>query len=115
MFFVLEKLFSLSHVRITPSLRNPGDLEQAAACVAGELAKLQARRGAEREIAEAMEDFQGLADEGLTWRLGQAAEARNRAERSRIDESPDMGEDRGALSNFLQNLIDREVWVKKKG
>jgi len=26
-----------------------------------------------------------------------------------------MGEDRAALSKHLQNLIDGEIWVKKKG
>ena len=45
-------------------------------CLAEELAKLDARRGARREIEEAMEDMDGLPDEGLTWRLSQAAEAR---------------------------------------
>ncbi|MGR3572648.1 DNA primase [Brevirhabdus sp.] len=111
----LENLFSLSHVRIVPAVRKPSDTELAIQCVTEELAKLAARRGALKEISEAAEDLAGQADEGLTWRLGQAAEARNSADRSRTDDSPDIGEDREELSNFLQNLIDGEVWVKKKG
>ncbi|WP_413876062.1 DNA primase [Albidovulum sp.] len=110
----LEKLFALAHVRIAPPVRDTAGSDFAAMCLAEELAKLDARRGVEAEIAEAMDDLSGLADEGLTWRLGQAAEARHRAERSKLDDDSDMGEDRGALSAELQRLIDAAVWEKKK-
>lgn len=110
----LEKLFALAHVRIAPPVRNAEETDFAAMCLAEELAKLEARRGAEAEVAEAMEDLAGLADEGLTWRLGQATAARHRAERSKLDDDSDMGEDRGALSAELQRLIDAAVWEKKK-
>jgi DNA primase len=78
----LEKLFALRHVQISPAVRNAEDHALALACVQEELAKLAARRGATREIADAAQDIETLADEGVTWRLGQAAEARNRAERA---------------------------------
>ena len=78
----LEKLFALRHVQIAPPVLRPEDEEAAAMCLAEELDKLMAARGAESEIAEAMQELTGLADEGLTWRLSQAAEARNRAGRS---------------------------------
>jgi len=110
----LEKLMSLAHVRIAPPVRNLDDAELATMCLAEELAKLEARRGAVAEVAEAMEDLTGLADEGLTWRLSQAAAARHRAERSKLDDDSDMGEDRAALSAQLQDLIDRAVWEKKR-
>jgi DNA primase len=110
----LEKLMALAHVRIAPPVRNFEDTELATMCLAEELAKLEARRGAAAEVEEAMEDLIGLADEGLTWRLSQAAAARHRAERSRIDDDSDMGEDRAALSAQLQSLIDRAVWEKKR-
>ena len=77
----LEKLLSQPHVAIAPPVRSPGDQEMAILCVAEALAKLDARRGVAREISEAMEDLSGVADEGLTWRLGQAAEAVNSAGR----------------------------------
>ncbi|APX90935.1 DNA primase [Brevirhabdus pacifica] len=109
----LEKLFALSHVQISPPFRHRDDAELAAQTVRQELSKLASRRGVQREIDEASQDLEGLADEGLTWRLGQAAEARDRAERWGVDDSPDMGEDRDALSKMLQDLIDGEVWVKK--
>ena len=69
----LEKLFSQRHVAINPAVRRAGDQEAARMCLAEELAKLTARRGHAREIAEAVEDMAGVADEGLTWRLRQAA------------------------------------------
>ncbi|MFC7705383.1 DNA primase [Plastorhodobacter daqingensis] len=109
----LEKLMALSHVQIAPPVRNVGDTELARMCLAEEFAKLEARRGMLREIEEAVEDLDGLVDEGLTWRLSQAAAARHRAERSALDDATDLGEDRTALSRHLQSLIDGEIWVKK--
>ena len=77
----LEKLFAQRHLALTPAIRRPGDADMARMCLAEELAKLNARRGHAREIEEAMEDILGLADEGVTWRLGQAARALDRADR----------------------------------
>ena len=76
----LEKLFGQRHVTISPAIRKP-DPDTAALCLAEELAKLNARRGHAREIEDAMEDIAGLADEGVTWRLGQAVRALDRADR----------------------------------
>jgi DNA primase len=76
----LEKLYAQSHIAVIPAIRHPQDRDAAMQCLAEEFAKLEAFRGAEREIREAVEDIERLADEGLTWRLGQAAEARQRAE-----------------------------------
>ncbi|PJE36180.1 DNA primase [Pseudooceanicola lipolyticus] len=78
----LENLFALRHVAINPSVRSPGDVERASMTLGEELAKLEAHRGWEAEIADAVEDLAHVADEALTWRLGQAAEARNAAMRS---------------------------------
>jgi len=110
----LEALLSHPHVLIAPPVRNRADSELAALCLAEELAKLAARRGARREIDDAVQDLSGFADEGLTWRLSQAAAARHRAENPPRPESVDMGEDRAAMSNHLQNLINARVWEKKK-
>ena len=109
----LDAVLSRPHVAIAPAVRNPQDHDLAALCLAEELAKLEARRGARREIADAMEDMDGLPDEGLTWRLSQAADARHRSERIGPTDSSDLGEDRAALSRQLQRLIDDQVWVKK--
>ena len=110
----LEKLLSLGHVAIAPPIRNADDTDFARLCLRGEIAKLAARRGVNKEVDDAVEDLDGMADEGLTWRLGQATAARHRAETTTLTDSSDLGEDRDALSNHLQSLIDGEVWIKKR-
>lgn len=82
----LEKLFSLNHVKISPDVRVPGNAETAVLCVTQEFAKLTTKQGAEREINEAVQDLGDVPDEGITWRLGQAAAARNDAERSQTED-----------------------------
>ncbi|MGB3247395.1 MAG: DNA primase [Sulfitobacter sp.] len=78
----LENLTSQRHVAITPCIRNPGNRDMAAMTLAEELAKLEAMRGLNAEIAEAMEDLSGVADEGVTWRLSEAARAADKAQRT---------------------------------
>jgi DNA primase len=94
----LEKLFAPSHIRIAPAIRHPDDAEMVLTCLTEELAKLEAIRGARAETDDAMHDIEAMADEGLTWRLSQAAEARNRAIRSEGEDKSvfDVG-DNGAL------------------
>jgi DNA primase len=112
---LLETLFAQRHVNSAPPVRNATDTELALMCTAEALAKLDARRGARREIEDAMEDLTGLADEGLTWRLSKAAEALQGPARLNLEMANDMGEDRAALSKQLQNMIDNQIWVKKRG
>jgi DNA primase len=84
-----------------------------ALCLAEDFAILAARRAARRELEEAMHDFDALPDEGLTWRLSQAAAALEKAGRSAAAPT-DLGEDREGLSNHLQSLIDNQIWVRKR-
>jgi DNA primase len=109
----LDDLMARPHVLIAPPVRNQKDTDLAVMCLAEEFAKLAARRGARREVADAVEDLSGVADEGLTWRLAQAALARHKADHPNRDDTADLGEDRAALSNHLQRLIDSKVWEKK--
>ncbi|MGL4280116.1 MAG: DNA primase, partial [Albidovulum sp.] len=109
----LDAVLTRPHVAISPAVRSTGDHDLASLCLAEELAKLEAQRGARREIEDAMEDMDGLPDEGLTWRLSRAADARHRSEKTGPTDSADLGEDRAALSRHLQGLIDDQVWVKK--
>jgi DNA primase len=67
-------------------VRYPGDAELASLTLSEELAKLMAQRGVQAEMHEAAEDMAGLADEAITWRLAQAAEARNKALRSQQED-----------------------------
>ncbi|MCW1920634.1 DNA primase [Rhodobacter sp. KR11] len=110
----LDAVLARPHVLIAPPVRNREDTELATLCLAEEFAKLAARRGARREIEEAMEDMDRLPDEGLTWRLTQAAQARHRAENPHRNDTADLGEDRTAMSNHLQSLIDGKIWEKKR-
>ncbi|WP_122074206.1 DNA primase [Pseudophaeobacter sp. EL27] len=115
----LENLMALRHVAIIPCLRRPSDLDAARQTLAEEFAKLEAMRGLDAELAEAAEDLTGLADEALTWRLKQAAEARNRAVRSENEDKAnfDVGEngarlDREELDAFGA-LLDRIGFSEK--
>ena len=68
--------------------------------VAEELAKLSARRGARTEIEDAARDIEGLADEGLTWRLRQVSEGLTQAGRSGRDDKTeyDLGSNGARLN-----------------
>ena len=96
----LEKLSRSRHVAITPCLRKPGDVELARLTIIEELAKLEAHSGLNAEIAEAAEDMQGPADETVTWRLSQAAAARQAAQRAQAEDKTeyDLGPNGAAIS-----------------
>ena len=86
----LENRKAQRHVAITPCIRKPGNIEMTRMTVAEELAKLDAARGLDAEIAEAVEDLSGPADEGVTWRLSEAARAADMTRRSLHAESCDL-------------------------
>ena len=110
----LEKLLSLPHVALAPPVRHPGDTERATLTLSEEFAKLAARAGVKAELREAVEDIGGLADETLTWRLREATEACNRAQRSEQEDRTlyDLGdnglrldrEEREAFARLLGQL-----------
>lgn len=106
----LESLMAQPHVCCAPPVQRREDTDLAALVLTQEFARLAAERAIRAEVAEAAADLDGLPDEGLTWRLQQAAAARHRALRLNDDDTSDMGEDREALSSELQKLIDSEVW-----
>jgi len=78
----LENLLSQRHVAIMPCIRKPGDAEITTLTIAEELAKLAAVRGLKDEVDDAADDLSGEADEGVTWRLAEAARAADRAQRA---------------------------------
>ncbi|MCF6317297.1 MAG: DNA primase [Marinosulfonomonas sp.] len=108
----LAAVMAPRHVQISPAVRAAGNAQIAAMCVAEELAKLDARRGVLREIDEAVEDIAGLADEGLTWRLKEAAEARNRAVRS---EGEDTAVFDTAPSGAQMDREERDAFARLMG
>ena len=104
----LEKLMAQNHVAISPAVRRAGDRDVAMMCLAEEFAKLTARRGHAREIAEAVEDFDGFVDEGLTWRLGQAAAALDRAGRGNNEDRAeyDVGDNGARIKRDERSAFD---------
>ena len=114
----LERLLGLAHVRITPAGRPGADAAAALACIRDALARLDARRGAERERDEAVEDYAAGpgrgADETLTWRLAQANRRRDAASRAPQGDTGTEADAEAARSAHLQSLLDTRVWEKTK-
>src|SRR6056297_3125714 len=104
----LENLLRLPHVALAPPVRRPGDAEVARMTIAAELAKLSAERGWNAEVSEAAEDLAGWADEALTWRLGQAAEERQRALRNQTEDRAqyDLAENGARISRDEREQFD---------
>jgi len=104
----LENLMRQRHVAITPCIRNPGNVDMTAMTVAEELAKLEASRGLDAEIADAAEDLTGVPDEGVTWRLSEAARAADRARRSGHEDTAeyDVGDNGAHISRDERSALD---------
>jgi DNA primase len=104
----LERLWSQPHVAITPAVRRRGDTEAARMTIAEELAKLKAEVGWTAEVSEASEEIAGIADEAMTWRLGQAAETRNRAQRSQQEDKAEyeVGDNGARISRDERDAFD---------
>ncbi|TRD21581.1 DNA primase [Palleronia caenipelagi] len=95
----LEMLDRTRHLRVVPALRS-GDRATVENCLNEALAKLTARRGAEAELTEAMQEIADVTnDDVLTWRLAEASKARAAAERSRRETG--KGYDRAANGVLL--------------
>lgn len=111
---VLEKLFARPHLAVIPVISGHDDAEVARLCLAQEFAKLKSDRGAAREIEEVAEDIGRLADEGATYRLTEAARAREAARRSHSEDKTDFDvadsgalvdkKEREALDRVLQDI-----------
>ena len=104
----LENLLRQRHIAVVPCMRQPGVPEKVRQTVAAEFAKLNAARGLNAEIAEAVEDLSGVADEGLTWRLTEAVKAADKARRSGQEdrEEYEVGENGARISRHERNALD---------
>ncbi|UZD91744.1 DNA primase [Cognatishimia activa] len=116
----LDFLMGHPHVRIAPPVRRPGDVELARQTVSEEMQKLTAEAGWQAELAEAEEDLRDASDEAVTWRLGQAAEARNRALRSLQEDSAEyeVGDNGAPIDKderaALDALMERITFAKRQ-
>ena len=104
----LDQLLARPHVALCPPIRNPGTLEVAQMTLAEDLAKQQARMGLRAEIAEAEEELSGAADEAVTWRLTQAAEALNQSVKPQQKDKAeyDLGENGARISRQERGAFD---------
>ena len=104
----LENLLGRGHIAVNPYIRITRDKEKATMTVAGELAKLNSILGLDAEIAEAAEDLDGVADEGVTWRLSEAARAADRAIRSGQEDRKEyeVGANGARISRDEKNALD---------
>lgn len=104
----VENLMAQRHVAITPCIRKPGDADLTSMTIEEELAKLAAVRGLMAEVNDAADDLTGEADEGLTWRLAEAARAADLAHRAgQEDKAEYVIADNGAR-------LDREQVTKSR-
>ncbi|WP_371154742.1 DNA primase [Jannaschia sp. 2305UL9-9] len=110
----LDYLLAQPQIRISPVARPGADQEHARPCIHDAFTRLAARRGADRERVEAMEDFADGADEAMTWRLAQATQ-RKEAARKTAQQNEGTSEDGDAADkDYLQGLLDTRVWEKSR-
>ncbi|MBU2983609.1 DNA primase [Lentibacter algarum] len=107
--YALENLSTQPHLKVVPALRPEADEDLARMTLAEEFAKLEAQRGWRAEIAEAEEDLAHVADETMTWRLSQAAEARNKAAHGAQE---DKTEYHTSKNGARISKAEREVFAK---
>ena len=110
---LIKDILNNPYVKISPALQKNNQKTVAIKILKEEFTKLETSEGMKKEIRDAIEDLNSAASESLTWRLSQATDARSKAQRSTLEEAQEAGEDKGAMTDFLQNLIDNEAWIKK--
>ena len=110
---LINDILNNPYVKISPALQKNNQKTVAIKILKEEFTKLETSEGMKKEIRDAIEDLNSAASESLTWRLGQATDARSKAQRSTLEEAQEAGEDKDAMTDFLQNLIDNEAWIKK--
>ena len=110
----LESIMAEPHVRAAPAILRPQDDDAAAEILANALDRIESRRISRQEIARAETEIEGMADEGLTWRVAQSARARQQADHPSLSDMSDFGEDREALAAQLRAAIENEIWRKPR-
>lgn len=116
----LDNLMGSRHVALIPCIRNHGDANMARMTVAEELAKLSSAKGLDAEIADAVQDLKGVADEGVTWRLSQAAAAADNASRTGKEDNAeyDTGANGARISkserDAFATLMDQISFSKRR-
>lgn len=111
----LDAIMADPHVRSAPGVgRSAAGDDAAQQMLLNAFDRIEARRSARDEIARAEAEIEGLADEGLTWRMTQSARARQQADHPTMQGGDDLGEDREALAAQLRQAIDGQIWRKRR-
>lgn len=110
----LESIMAEPHVRAAPAILRAQDGTSAAEILTNALDRIEARRIAREEVARAEAEIEGLADEGLTWRVAQSNRARQDADHASLSDLSDFGEDREALAAQLRAAIENQIWRKPR-
>ncbi|SIP90494.1 DNA primase [Paracoccus thiocyanatus] len=110
----LESIMADPHVRAAPAILRPHDGDAAAEILANALDRIEARRAGREEIARAEAEIEGLADEGLTWRMAQSARARQQADHPSLADLSDLGENSDAYRAILEAALKNEIWRKPR-
>ena len=109
----IDRLLQLKPLRNHPYLKVNTEPTLIQRTLEEELSKHSALIGASNEIKEAEQDLTGLVDEGLTWRLRQAALAKTKATRAVEEDATASDENASEMSKQLQNMLDDQIWIKK--
>lgn len=110
---LLDRVEGAAHVRLVTDLHVGADPERARACLSEEFQKLEGERGLRDEVAEAEADPDPDHGDNIKWRIGQAAQARNRAvravgeDRTEYVKGPNGAELNKEERDALRDLIDR--------
>ena len=110
----LESIMSDPHVRAAPAILRPQDIGAAQEVLINALDRIQARRISREEVARAEAEIEGLADEGLTWRMAQSARALEQADRPSLADLSDLGENSDAFRAILDAALKNEIWRKPR-
>ncbi len=110
----MDKLNGIGQVRTAAPIQKGGDPAMALLTLQEEIAKQMFSLGLAAEIEDAVEELSGIADEGVTWRLQQASETREKLARDGVEKTSGGSEDTKDLSKRLQDMLDGQVWLRKK-
>ncbi len=110
----LESILSDPHVKAAPAILRPHDGDAASEILANALDRIESRRAAREEIARAEAEIEGMADEGLTWRMAQSAKARQQADHPSLADLSDLGEDSASHRAILEAALKNELWRKPR-
>ncbi|MEM1363366.1 MAG: DNA primase [Pseudomonadota bacterium] len=114
----LERVASPTHVQLVADLHIGGDVDRARAALTEEFKKLEGEQGLLDEIAEASANPDPAHGDNIKWRIGQAVQARNQAQRAMAEDKTEYvtgpngaqlnKEERDALRSLLSEISKQD-------